>query len=64
MLFLQINNFWINARYITSIHRYDGGIEIHFGEKEEDGIMTLRDSVEVDALLHWLTEEALTHIII
>ena len=56
MLFLQIDNMWINAEHITSIHQYYEGLEIHFGEKEDDGIMTLRNPAEIDAFLNWLVD--------
>jgi len=64
MLFVQIGNMWVNAQYITSIHRYDESLEIHFGEEEGAGILTLRDPAAIDAFLHWLTEKAPNYVVI
>jgi len=72
MQFLEIGSMWINTHYITSIHRlgHDWGpeppetIEIHFGEDEASGCMTLRDEAEIAAILQWLTEQVPTPMVV
>jgi len=66
MQFVQIGNKWINAEHITSVRQYDNAplIDLCFSEGDNDGVICLTNSAEIDAFLRWLTEKAPVYVAI